>query len=297
MCDNMEKEMVLHPDDEEEQDPTVQFWLYYFISQHHFRMQDIDKAFEWVAKAIAHTPTVLELYIHKAKIMQFAGNRKQAMELTEEARRLDLADRYLNAHASKYIFKVDDTKRAEDTMRMFSREDDNGVINVHEMQTMWYEIHCGKANYRKGDLRNSLKQFSYLEKHCETMMEDCYDFHYYSFRKGTINHYIQMLKFEDNTHTGKWPVRGCTGMLRCLSKIKKMVAANPGIVDETKKEFEEFKTTEEYSKWFKDYEKRDNDDPVQNDSDPWGWELYIKAMETPEELSTDFATKVSLKNP
>jgi hypothetical protein len=38
MCDNMEKEMVLHPDDEEEQDPTVQFWLYYFISQHHFRM-------------------------------------------------------------------------------------------------------------------------------------------------------------------------------------------------------------------------------------------------------------------
>lgn len=219
------------------------------------------------------------------------------MELTEEARRLDLADRYLNAHASKYIFKVDDTKRAEDTMRMFSREDDNGVINVHEMQTMWYEIHCGKANYRKGDLRNSLKQFSYLEKHCETMMEDCYDFHYYSFRKGTINHYIQMLKFEDNTYTGKWPVRGCTGMLRCLSKIKKMVAANPGIVDETKKEFEEFKTTEEYSKWFKDYEKRDNDDPVQNDSDPWGWELYIKAMETPEELSTDFATKVSQKNP
>lgn len=69
MNDNMEKDMVLHPDDEEEQDPTVQFWLYYFISQHHFRMYDIDKAFEWVAKAIEHTPTVLELYIHKAKIM------------------------------------------------------------------------------------------------------------------------------------------------------------------------------------------------------------------------------------
>jgi len=55
------------------------------------------------------------------------------MELTEEARRLDLADRYLNAHSSKYIFKVDDTARAENTMRMFSREDENGVINVHEM--------------------------------------------------------------------------------------------------------------------------------------------------------------------
>jgi len=38
-------------------------------------MHDVEKAFEWVAKAIEHTPTVLELYIHKAKIMQFAGNR------------------------------------------------------------------------------------------------------------------------------------------------------------------------------------------------------------------------------
>ena len=32
MCDSMEKDMCLHPNDEEEQDPTVQLWLYYFNS-------------------------------------------------------------------------------------------------------------------------------------------------------------------------------------------------------------------------------------------------------------------------
>ena len=32
MCDSMEKEMVLSPEDEEEQDPTVQMWLYCFLS-------------------------------------------------------------------------------------------------------------------------------------------------------------------------------------------------------------------------------------------------------------------------
>ena len=70
----MEKEMCLHPNDEEEQDPTVQFWLYYFISQHHLNLGEVEKSFEFCNKAINHTPTVMELYTHKAKIFQFAGN-------------------------------------------------------------------------------------------------------------------------------------------------------------------------------------------------------------------------------
>lgn len=32
--ESMEKEMVLDPSDEQEQDPTVLLWLYYFNSQH-----------------------------------------------------------------------------------------------------------------------------------------------------------------------------------------------------------------------------------------------------------------------
>jgi len=71
-----------------------------------------------------------------------------------------------------------------------------------------------------------------------------------------------MLTFEENAFHGKWPIRGCIGMIRCLNKIKKLVETNPGIVDETKKEFEEYKETEKYKKWLVDHEKRDNDDPV-----------------------------------
>ena len=61
---------------------------------------------EYVNKAIEHTPTVVELYVHKAKLYQRMGNPEQAATLTEEARNLDLADRYLNAHSSKYLFKA-----------------------------------------------------------------------------------------------------------------------------------------------------------------------------------------------
>lgn len=70
----MEKDMHLEEGDEEEHDPTVQLWLYYFLSQHHMRTADRNKkgyelAFEFIQKAICHTPTVIELYIHKAKLM------------------------------------------------------------------------------------------------------------------------------------------------------------------------------------------------------------------------------------
>jgi len=165
MCSSMEKDMCLDPKDEEEQDPTVMLWLYYYYSQHQYRLGNIDESLELINKAIAHTPTVIELYIHKAKIMQFAGNRQQASDLVDMSRDLDQADRYLNALASKYLFKVDNIEQAYKTMGMFSKEDKDGNLNVHEMQTMWFEHHCGMAQLRQGNLRKALHQFWHIQRH------------------------------------------------------------------------------------------------------------------------------------
>jgi len=165
MCESMEKEMCLDSKDEEEQDPTVQLWLYYFNSQHQYRLGNMEESLTFINKAIAHTPTVIELYIHKAKIMQFSGNRQQASNLVEMARDLDHADRYLNALSSKYLFKIDEVKKAYDTMALFSKEDKDGNLNVHEMQTMWFENHCGSSHYRQGNLRKALHQFWHIHRH------------------------------------------------------------------------------------------------------------------------------------
>lgn len=59
------------------------------MSQHNLRLGNIDEALSFINKAIEHTPTVVELYLVKAKIFQFGGNRKQAAALTEAARNLD----------------------------------------------------------------------------------------------------------------------------------------------------------------------------------------------------------------
>jgi len=47
------------------------------------KIGNFDQALNLINEAIQHTPTVIELYSHKAKIMQKAGDRKTAVEMTE----------------------------------------------------------------------------------------------------------------------------------------------------------------------------------------------------------------------
>lgn len=64
--------------EDEEQDPTVMLWLYYYSSQHFYFLRDYDRALSFINKAIEHTPTVIDLYIVKAKIYKRAGDPKYA---------------------------------------------------------------------------------------------------------------------------------------------------------------------------------------------------------------------------
>jgi N-alpha-acetyltransferase 15/16, NatA auxiliary subunit len=95
--ESMNKNMTLSSSDEEEQDPTVFLWLNYFIAQHYKFKGDAANALKYVDAAIAHTPTLLELYTLKGKIYSMAGDRKACSTLHEDARLLDTADRAINA--------------------------------------------------------------------------------------------------------------------------------------------------------------------------------------------------------
>lgn len=82
------------------------------------------------------------------------GNREHAAKLADEARQLDTADRNLNFESAKYTLKVNKVDEAHDLMSMFSYEVWKGLdLNVHEMQTMWFEYHCSNAYYRLKDYR------------------------------------------------------------------------------------------------------------------------------------------------
>lgn len=118
----------------------------YFIAQHYFFIKDFDKAFVYVHEAIQHTPTVIELYILKANIYKQVGDVASASVSYEEARKLDLADRFLNARSSRYLIRNDKLDEAEKTMLLFSKEGEK--LNVHDMQCMWYETEVGNSHLR-----------------------------------------------------------------------------------------------------------------------------------------------------
>lgn len=132
--------------EEEEQDPTVYLWLLFFTAQHFYLLRDFERALHYVNKGIEHTPTVIDLYVLKARIYKRAGDRVYASKLYDEARKLDLADRYLNAVSSRFKIRADQVEDAEETMALFSKE--GNELNVHDMQCMWYEIEVGNSYLR-----------------------------------------------------------------------------------------------------------------------------------------------------
>jgi hypothetical protein len=130
----METDMSLSPDDEVEQDPTVQLWLYYYISQHKLYTNQPVEALEIINKAIQHTPTVCDLFFLKADIMNTLGNREQAAALAEEGRGLDQQDRNCNYESSRYHLKINDIEKCDELMGLFSYDVwKGGDLNMHEM--------------------------------------------------------------------------------------------------------------------------------------------------------------------
>ena len=49
-------------------------WLLYYTAQHYLFIDQYEESLKFLKEAIEHTPTVVELYELKAKVMKHAGN-------------------------------------------------------------------------------------------------------------------------------------------------------------------------------------------------------------------------------
>ena len=71
-----------------------------------------------------------------------------AFAAANQGRKLDLADRYLNCIAVKACFRAGRIEEADELAALFTKDEEQ-IINLVEMQCLWYEIACGEAHCRK----------------------------------------------------------------------------------------------------------------------------------------------------
>ncbi len=73
--------------------PSALVFALFFMAQHLNAKGEHKLALQYVDEALLHTPTLINLYICKARIFKNAGDVQEASRQMEIARKLDLADR------------------------------------------------------------------------------------------------------------------------------------------------------------------------------------------------------------
>ncbi|KAM6923930.1 N-alpha-acetyltransferase 15, NatA auxiliary subunit-like [Xenentodon cancila] len=184
-------------DDGKEEPPTTLLWVQYFLAQHFDFIGQPGPALEYINAAIDSTPTLIELFLVKAKIYKHAGNIKEAARWMDEAQALDTADRFINSKCAKYMLKAGLVKEAEEMCSKFTREGTSAVENLNEMQCMWFQTECALAYKAMNKLGEALKKCHEIERHFVEITDDQFDFHTYCMRKMTLRSYVDLLKLED----------------------------------------------------------------------------------------------------
>ncbi|XP_028831707.1 N-alpha-acetyltransferase 15, NatA auxiliary subunit b isoform X1 [Denticeps clupeoides] len=184
-------------DDGKEEPPTTLLWVQYFLAQHYDQICQQTLALEYINAGIESTPTLIELFLVKAKIYKHAGNIREAARWMDEAQALDTADRFINSKCAKYLLRAGMVKEAEEMCSKFTREGASAVENLNEMQCMWFQTECALAYKNMNKYGEALKKCHEIERHFVEITDDQFDFHTYCMRKMTLRSYVDLLKLED----------------------------------------------------------------------------------------------------
>ncbi|KJE95561.1 NMDA receptor-regulated protein 1 [Capsaspora owczarzaki ATCC 30864] len=192
----------------------VVLWAKFLAAMHDDKLGRTESALKHLEDGIAHTPTLIELYTAKGRVLKHAGDYPAAALALETARDLDTADRYLNGKCAKYQLRAGRITDASATVKFFLKENEEPVEKLAEMQCMWFETERGKAFAQQGDIGRALKQFYLVDKQYNDIHEDQFDFHSYCLRKMTLRSYIKLIRYEDTVRGHKFFFRAATEAIR-----------------------------------------------------------------------------------
>jgi len=287
--------------------PMVIFWIKYFLAQHYDLQGDSDMALKMIDDCLVHTPTVIELYSTKARILKHAGDIVQSSQFFEKAREMDLADRYLNSKSVIHLLRADNIEKAVPTVALFMAKDlEDPVSHLVDMQCNWFVQELAESHFRRGEMGLALKRFLAMDKHFQDFVEDQFDFHSYCLRKMTLRSYIKMLRFEDNLFGHQYFIKAAKWIIKCYLKLHDNPHVDPKSAEEKelesmsaddKKKFLKKKSKEERKKQ-EEKELQEKQKPVDLkkqkpvDPDPEGKALLAVADKLAE--ATKFIHKLNI---
>lgn len=104
-----------------ENDPSTYIWTLYFLAQHYSHISQHQKGMEYLDEALSHTPTLPDLLMLKARILKRQGDPYGAARWMDEARLLDLQDRFLNTKCGIYRLRAGMTEEAQEVFGLFTK--------------------------------------------------------------------------------------------------------------------------------------------------------------------------------
>ncbi|KAI1367885.1 tetratricopeptide [Xylaria arbuscula] len=206
--------------------------LYYLAQHYNYHLsRDLAKASEFVEKGLEIVPGNVEFHMTKARIWKHHGNTRKAAEIMDQARNLDLKDRYINTKTAKYQLRNNETAKALKTMALFTRSDAPAgpLAELIDMQSIWYLTEDGEASVRNGLIGLALKRFHAVYNIFDVWQEDQFDFHSFSLRKGQICAYVDMIRWEDKLREHPFYTRAALGAIAAYLGIHDSKLALSGV--------------------------------------------------------------------
>eukprot|EP00526_Cylindrotheca_closterium_P000394 CAMPEP_0113648350 /NCGR_PEP_ID=MMETSP0017_2-20120614/25641_1 /TAXON_ID=2856 /ORGANISM="Cylindrotheca closterium" /LENGTH=886 /DNA_ID=CAMNT_0000560555 /DNA_START=100 /DNA_END=2760 /DNA_ORIENTATION=+ /assembly_acc=CAM_ASM_000147 len=210
----LEANSKLLADDEFEEPPSTELWAWYLRAGLHELAGEYESGIALLDKCIEHTPTLVDLYELKGRLIRSSGDMKSAVDILDKGRDLDRQDRYINNQTTKYMLEAGMDADALDRISMFTKHEGNPEANLYDMQCSWYELGLAACYARQEKWGKALRKYACVVKHFDDFHEDQFDFHSYCIRKVTLRAYTQVLKFEDNLWSEDYYFSAASGIIK-----------------------------------------------------------------------------------
>lgn len=208
----------LFPEDpEDSQPPSVLMWILYYLGQHFLLLGEFANALKAINRALAHTPTNVDLYLLKARVYKRAGDYDTAFELMNTARELDTADRYLNTKCTRYALRSDRTERALEIVGLFLQE--GAEKGLYDNQCSWFWSLAGDSYLRQGRLGMAIKNYKFTLEHFDQYLDDPSEFHAFCGRKGYLRAWVEMIRWSETAKDHKLFIQAASGVLEAYMEL------------------------------------------------------------------------------